>query len=368
MHIVMSTDHLGLGGGCECIHQIARQLPDFTFTVSARGGSFPALEALPNVRIQADGGLPTEPFDLIHCHHLKALLRLRGRQTVPVLHTVHGIHVRQYEYQDGCAARFKYFCRQRLEGFLYRRTAASIVLTEDDRRWLARHYRLSNMVLIPNGVPATAACSAAERRALAAELQLPPAAGVLMMIARVDAFFKGYDILLEALRQAAGFLRDSGRQVVLIGSGRDLEECRRKSCGYRLDDIVHFAGAIPEAKRFLPLAEALLLPSRWEGLPLIALEAGMCGIPVIGSDAPGVGSLFESGRTGWVFPSGDDVALATLLTRPETYEKLPELGRNWQQEVRQHYTVERMAGRLRRLYETVSQTGKLPDNHGENIP
>jgi len=88
-------------------------------------------------------------------------------------------------------------------------------------------------------------------------------------------------------------------------------------------------------------------------LPLVALEAGVCGVPVIGAAAPGIVSLLEQGRTGCLFPAEDSAALAKLLADETLFESLPALGQAWREEVLNHYRVERMTAALDALYRTV---------------
>jgi Glycosyl transferases group 1 len=96
--------------------------------------------------------------------------------------------------------------------------------------------------------------------------------------------------------------------------------------------------------------DALAMPSRFEGLPLAALEAMAAGLPVVGCDAPGVRDAVVHGVTGWLAPIGDSVALARGLQ----LALAPETGPRWGRAARSHYelcfTAQRMAARHDRLY------------------
>ncbi len=356
MNIAMLTDRLALGGGPECIRLLAAHLPQHRFTVfAAGGGTLPALESLPNVRTvrKTPSRRELAGFDLIHCHHLRPLATLRAPADVPVVNTIHGVHSRKFEFGSGPVNAVRGMLRRTLERRLFSAAAANVVLTAEDQEWLERHYRLTNLVRIPNGVELDGFPDA-DPGALQDELQLPPHRRCLMMIARFE-LLKGHDTLIAAVEAAAEPLRKAGALIVLIGDGQMLEPCRAEVRTARLDDLVIFCGGRAGARRFLPLADALLLPSRREGLPLIALEAGVCGVPVIGAAVPGVASLISDGCDGRLFPAGDAAAFAALLADEKLYASLPALGRVWRKTVAEHYNVTAMAAAHDALYRAVGR-------------
>jgi len=61
-------------------------------------------------------------------------------------------------------------------------------------------------------------------------------------------------------------------------------------------------------------AAALVVPSTYEGMPLVVLEAMESGIPVVASRVSGIPEVVEEGRTGWLVPPEDPRALAAALT------------------------------------------------------
>ena len=69
-----------------------------------------------------------------------------------------------------------------------------------------------------------------------------------------------------------------------------------------------------DAPNVLAQLDALVLPSLWdENAPLSCLQARSAGVPVIGSDVPGISSVIEHGRHGRLFPVGDAPALADAM-------------------------------------------------------
>ena len=60
-------------------------------------------------------------------------------------------------------------------------------------------------------------------------------------------------------------------------------------------------------------AQALVLPSFAEGLPMVVMEAMAAGRPVIATAIAGVPELVVSGETGWIIPAGDAVVLAEAI-------------------------------------------------------
>jgi glycosyltransferase involved in cell wall biosynthesis len=147
-----------------------------------------------------------------------------------------------------------------------------------------------------------------------AETRLPPS-GVfrLVNLARLS-HQKGLDILLRALALARRDLPPTA--VSLVGSGPDEAELKDLCRQLGLDDMVTFAGYTSEPDQYLRWADCFVLPSRWEGFPLVLLEALRFGLPLLAADCPfGPADLITDSRIGELVPPEDPRALARGLVR-----------------------------------------------------
>jgi len=95
------------------------------------------------------------------------------------------------------------------------------------------------------------------------------------------------------------------------GSLRGALEERAQQLG--LGTRVRFLGALDDIGPLLAAADAVVLPSLWEGLPLVLLEAMARSRPVIATAVGGVPEVVEHGTSGWLVPPSDVVALADAL-------------------------------------------------------
>jgi glycosyltransferase involved in cell wall biosynthesis len=100
--------------------------------------------------------------------------------------------------------------------------------------------------------------------------------------------------------------------AIFIGDG-EVEELRAyaESCG--VADRVLVLGHRPDASRYLAAFDALVLPSRNEGLPLAVLEALRAGTPVAAAGIPEIAEALDDGRCGHLFDPNDSAALTAAL-------------------------------------------------------
>ncbi|MBP9762286.1 glycosyltransferase family 4 protein [Patescibacteria group bacterium] len=147
------------------------------------------------------------------------------------------------------------------------------------------------------------------------KFSLPQDKTIFLMVGGLDRahLFKGVPVAIRALAA----LNDANAFLAIRGDG-DLKpsfEALAEELG--VGDQVRF---LPRCQvQELPLiyrsADILLFPStsRSEAFGLVAVEAQACGTPVIASDLPGVRSVLDPGKTGWLVPSGDVAALSERM-------------------------------------------------------
>jgi glycosyltransferase involved in cell wall biosynthesis len=155
---------------------------------------------------------------------------------------------------------------------------------------------------------------------------LPTDAKCIGIMGRISFSQKGHDLLVRFVREKREFL--DGVLFVVVGSGPDGEKLRRMVSRYDLENFFEFIPWTDKLSEVYSSLDALILPSRYEGVPVVALEALKFDIPVLVSHT--VSSLKNIFPGYFFFRRGDSDGLLSLIRElpyceRRTYAKLRNL-------------------------------------------
>jgi glycosyltransferase involved in cell wall biosynthesis len=175
--------------------------------------------------------------------------------------------------------------------------------------------------------------------------RLAPQKGVADLIAALDLLHYGMPEL----------------RTLIVGDGPLRAQLEELTHAYQLENAVRFLGHRNDVPRLLAAADLLVLPSLYEGLPNVVLEAMRFAKPVVATAAPGTTEVVENGRTGLLVPPGDPPALAqairTVLRDPELARQLGTAGRA---RVEAEFRADTMIARFADLYEELARAKGRP--------
>jgi len=153
-------------------------------------------------------------------------------------------------------------------------------------------------------------------------------------------------------------------QLVMIGDGELLEECKVLVQELHLTNHVQFSGALPQDKiaEIFSVSKVFVQHSITtsnndsEGTPLAIMEAGAAGLPVVATNHAGIPDVIDDGIHGFLVDENDITAMAEkiilLLSEPK---KAEEMGRNLKNKVLDYYTMDRYMNDLRNLINKFSK-------------
>ena len=166
--------------------------------------------------------------------------------------------------------------------------------------------------------------------------QRSDAAPMLLCVGRLVRD-KGFDRAISAFAAVAG--RFPAAHLVIAGDGPMRADLEAQVAAADLADRVTFTGwlAPADVPELLHKATLVLMPSRREGLPLVAVQAAQMGTPVVGTDVGGLPEVVVDRTTGLLVPAEDPPALADavafLLTHPAAAAQMGVEGRRRADEV-----------------------------------
>ena len=167
---------------------------------------------------------------------------------------------------------------------------------------------------------------------------------------------KDYPTLLHAMA-----LAPLNARLAILGEGpqrADLEQLTRK---LDLASRVHFVGFETNVKRWMNAADGFVLSSCYEGLPMVLLEAGACGLPAVATDVPGTREALVHGDTGLLAKAGDPAALRAAMStvmwlNGDDRRAMGERARGW---VSERFGIESVLDRWETLYADLLERDKV---------
>ena len=137
---------------------------------------------------------------------------------------------------------------------------------------------------------------------------------------------KGVAPLLAALAT----MQAANTHLVIVGYDRHSAVFERQARRLGVADRVLFAGAQSDVRPFYGMADAFVLPTRYDPMPNAALEAMACGLPIVTSTTCGIASRVKTGENGYLCDALDVRQLAAHLDRlvlPGVAEAMREAAR-----------------------------------------
>ncbi|WP_301103230.1 glycosyltransferase [Propionivibrio sp.] len=149
----------------------------------------------------------------------------------------------------------------------------------------------------------------------------------------------------DHLIRAAALVKARGGRpfhIVLLGDGPERARLEHLVAGLGLTSCVSFAGFRPNALAWEAAMDIIVLASDNEGFPRVILEAMLLAKPVIASDVVGSRELVKHGSSGFLYPYGDEEALANRLQQLlEDADLRRKMGAAGHQDVLQNHAIER---------------------------
>jgi glycosyltransferase involved in cell wall biosynthesis len=188
---------------------------------------------------------------------------------------------------------------------LLSRAHTVVALFDGARDVLARRRISAALEVIPNAVRAEEFPLVTEtaRSAARDELGVDGAASVVLFLGALSRE--------KRPERAVGLARARPEITVLIVGDGALRATMKDSANQI--DNAHVLGPTERPRTYLAAADLVVVPSDTEGIPAVAIEAGLSGLPVVASDVGGLSAVIDHERTGLLVPVGDDVALVDAV-------------------------------------------------------
>ncbi len=365
MSVLMISGRADFGGGPEHVYQLTKALgkraqvyvacpreepywsryeellgPEFMFEIPHRRFSFPVLRQLAHFVKQTE-------IDLLHAHGRAA--GIYGRLAAWMAgkrccYTPHG----------GTPIKsLKTLIYAGIEYFFSFGTDRVIAVSPTEGQSLRPLCaRRGQLVVIPNGVEVPATQPLRE---------IVPDAALRIIHATRFVYQKNSELLVRILEN----LRATGElwrfQFEILGDGPGRAAFEEKLRTRQLDAFVTLHGAVSNPGDYLLAADGFISTSRWEGLPLVVLEAMARGVPVIASNVVGNRDAVVHGDTGLLYDldAPEQAARALVQLADDLYLRTWFSNSAWLRALNQ-FSVGAMAGSTLEIYQKLSEAEARP--------
>lgn len=174
----------------------------------------------------------------------------------------------------------------------------------------------------------------------------------LLFVGRLD-FQKGFDVILDAMERLAKNPAAAHIHLTVVGEGVHGSAYQRGSKPERpnITPNITFVGWLSSDKLipFFAHADAVVMPSRWEGFAMVPLEAMSHGVPVVASNVCSLPEVVIPNETGLLFSVANSTELADLLltTPPEKWQKMGQKAKTLHA---QKFNVDAMVAQIMKIY------------------
>jgi len=164
---------------------------------------------------------------------------------------------------------------------------------------------------------------------------------------------KGFDLLIKALAKVP---KDIKWQCSIAGLGSQANYLNSLIIKLGLNDQIKLVGLQTDVPRFLASLDWLIVPSRWEGLGLVVLEAGAAGVPVAASQVDGLKEIISHKQDGYLIPTGgiDKItnSLVDILSNINQADYLA-WANNLQKKVQENFSIKTTVEQYQNYYERI---------------
>lgn len=290
--------------------------------------------------------IKTERIGLIHSHmyHANLLGRLLKliHPDIKLVNTIHNIHI------GGRS-------RERMLQFTSRLADSVTIISETARQHFIESgtARPDRLLFLPNGVNTRLyQKKPAAGEAIRQELHIADSTFIWLAVGRFDEQ-KNYPNLLKAFRRMAK--QETDTVLLLAGTGPLLDQMKKLAADLGLLNRVHFLGYRTDMPAMMSAADAYVMSSDWEGMPLVLQEASSIGLPIVCTNVGGNKEVVVDGETGFIVQPKSEHALSEgmlRLLRMDTDNRV-RMGQAGQEYMRSTFELDRIADRWDGLYKQV---------------
>jgi glycosyltransferase involved in cell wall biosynthesis len=362
--VVLEVISEGIGGGAKHVYDLVSQLQDeYAFIVACpnNGPYFDRFQdigvhvfdlsttaATPLSVLKLLWVIKRRGIELVHAHGRKAGFHGRLASVLtrtPVIYSFHGLHHQKH----GVLLRTLYVG---FEKALRRHTARVINVSGSERQEclaLGLSDARSSLV-IANGIDWQAFDAiTVDVEKLRADLGFAPDDMIVGHVAKFDVQ-KAQDDLAAAIPWVLGQCPQA--RFLFVGEGALRPQIERQVARLGVAGRVVFTGFRQDVPALLQVMDVFALPSRWEGLSLVLLEAMACRKPVVATRVTGNVDVVVDGVTGFLVPVGAPQELAEKIIVLMQDKKLrTEYGQKGRERVERDFSLDAMVVRTGAVYQ-----------------
>lgn len=202
-----------------------------------------------------------------------------------------------------------------------------------------------NSFLIYNGIPLSA--KEYNRNKEREKYSISSDSFLILFVGRLR-IQKSVETLIQAF---ANIKQNEKYHLIIVGDGELRSKLELLSVSLKINKRVQFVGTTPEPEKFFAMADLFVLPSIFEGLGLVILEAFRSSLPVIASNIEGPKELIKNNFNGLLFEPGNHQQLSSLIESIYSDESLRNnLSKNGYTTFQNNFEINNYAKELEMLY------------------